>query len=151
MAGEVGFVVAPDALHTVIKSLRFLAVAPGKILVVQVTEPDVVISRVLETDAVFSPAELESLSERMTREYGGLTLHEVRRRMIAELAREREEADRFRQRAAEFLSEPERRGISQDSPDNAGSDDGCGFEDARSNQPSRSHEDSRSRKEQAHQ
>jgi len=102
LSGEVGFVVAPDALHTVIKSLRFLAVAPGKILVVQVNEPDVVISRVLETDAAFSQAELDSLSERMTREYGGLTLHEVRRRMIAEMAREREEADRFRQRAAEL-------------------------------------------------
>ena len=51
LSGEVGFVVAPDALHTVVKSLRFLAVAPGKILCVQVNEPDVVISRVLETEA----------------------------------------------------------------------------------------------------
>jgi len=50
LSGEVGFVVAPDALHTVVKSLRFLAVAPGKVLVVQVNEPDVVISRVLDTD-----------------------------------------------------------------------------------------------------
>ena len=33
LSGEVGFVVAPDALHTVVKSLRFLAVAPGKVLV----------------------------------------------------------------------------------------------------------------------
>ena len=30
LSGEVGFVVAPDALHTVVKSLRFLAVAPGQ-------------------------------------------------------------------------------------------------------------------------
>ena len=65
------------------KSLRFLAVAPGKILVVQVNEPDVVISRVLETDVDYTPAELDALSERLTREYGGLTLHEVRRRLLA--------------------------------------------------------------------
>jgi heat-inducible transcriptional repressor len=94
-SGEVGFVVAPDALHTVVKSLRFLAVAPGKVLVVQVNEPDVVISRVLETDVVYSPAELETLSERLTREYGGLTLHETRRRLLAALAREKAEVDRI--------------------------------------------------------
>jgi heat-inducible transcriptional repressor len=115
LSGEVGFVVAPDALHTVIKSLRFLAVAPGKILVVQVNEPDVVISRVLETDAAFTPAELDNLSERMTREYGGLTLHEVRRRMLAEMARERAEADRFRQRAAELARRALEKKDSEDS------------------------------------
>jgi heat-inducible transcriptional repressor len=102
LSGEVGFVVAPDALHTQVKSLRFLAVAPGKVLVVQVNEPDVVISRVLETDVAYSQAELDTLSERLTREYGGLTLHEVRRRLLAAMAREREEAGRFMDRAAEL-------------------------------------------------
>jgi heat-inducible transcriptional repressor len=100
LSGEIGFVVAPDALHTVVKSLRFLAVAPGKILCVQVNEPDVVISRVLETDVPYAPAELDALSEGLTREYGGLTLHEVRRRLAAALARERAEADRILGRAA---------------------------------------------------
>jgi heat-inducible transcriptional repressor len=100
LSGEIGFVVAPDALHTVVKSLRFLAVAPGKVLVVQVNEPDVVISRVLETEVAYAPAELDALSERLTREYGGLTLHEVRRRLQAALAREKAEADRILGRAA---------------------------------------------------
>ncbi len=102
LSGEVGFVVAPDALHTVIKSLRFLVVAPGKILVIQVNEPDVVISRVLETDATYAPAELEALSDRLTREYGGLTLHEARRRLLAAMAREKDEADRIIGRASEL-------------------------------------------------
>ncbi len=102
LSGEVGFVVAPDALHTVVRSLRFLAVAPGKILVVQVNDPDVVISRVLETEVAYAPAELEALSERLTRDYGGLTLHEVRRRLLAAMAREKAEADRILGRAAEL-------------------------------------------------
>jgi heat-inducible transcriptional repressor len=102
LSGEVGFVVAPDALHTIVKSLRFLAVAPGKVVVVQVNEPDVVISRVLETDVEHTPAELDALSERLTREYGGLTLHEVRRRLLAAMARERAEADLYILRAAEL-------------------------------------------------
>ena len=99
-SGEIGFVVAPDALHTVIRSLRFLAVAPGKILVVQVNEPDVVLSRVLETDVGYTPAELDALSERLTREYGGLTLHEVRLRLMAAMAREKAEAGRILDKAA---------------------------------------------------
>jgi len=100
LSGEVGFVVAPDALHTVIKSLRFLAVAPGKILVVQVNEPDVIISRVLETDVSYTGAELEAISDRLTQEYAGLTLHETRRRLLAAMAREKAEADRILGRAA---------------------------------------------------
>jgi heat-inducible transcriptional repressor len=99
LAGEVGFVVAPDALHTVLKSLRFLPVAPGKILVVQVNDPDVVISQVLETDVEYSAAELESAGERLTRQYGGLTLHEVRRKLLEELSEEQAVCDRISERA----------------------------------------------------
>ena len=89
LSGEVGFVVAPDALHTVLRSLRFLSVAPGKVLVVQINDPDVVISRVIETGGEYTARELESASERFSREYAGLTLHEVRRRLVSELAEER--------------------------------------------------------------
>ncbi len=115
LSGEVGFVVAPDALHTVIKSLRFLAVAPGKVLVVQVNEPDVVISRVLETDVSYTSQELDALSDRLTREYGGRTLHEVRQRLVAAMAREREEVGRIMGRAAELARRALEKKDSEDS------------------------------------
>jgi heat-inducible transcriptional repressor len=102
LSGEVGFVVAPDALHTVVKSLRFLSVAPGKVLVVQVNEPDVVVSRVLETEAAHTPAELDAISDRMTRDYGGLTLHEARQRLLAAMAEEQAACDRMLGRALEL-------------------------------------------------
>jgi heat-inducible transcriptional repressor len=95
LSGEVGFVVAPDALHTVVKSLRFLSVAPGKILAVQVNEPDVVLSQIIETDVEYSTSELERISERITREFCGRTLHEVRRRMLRVMAEERDACDRM--------------------------------------------------------
>jgi len=98
LAGEVGFVVAPDALHTVLRSLRFLPVAPRKVLVVQVNEPDVVLSRVLETDVEYSAAELDGASERLTREYGGLTLHEIRAKLVDELTEEQAACDRIFER-----------------------------------------------------
>lgn len=107
LAGEVGFVVAPDALHTVLKTLRFLSVAPRKILVVQVNDPDVVVSRVLETDVEYSNAELEAAGDRLTREYGGLTLHDVRRKLLEELTEERAACDQIFERARDLA----RRGL----------------------------------------
>jgi heat-inducible transcriptional repressor len=95
LSGEVGFVVAPDALHTVIKSLRFLWVAPRKILVVQINEPDVVLSRVIEVETDYTPGELEAISEQMTREYGGRTLDEVRRSLVTSLDAEKAAYDRM--------------------------------------------------------
>ena len=95
LSGEVGFVVAPDALHTVVRSLRFLSVAPGKILAIQVNEPDVVLSQIIETDVEYSTSELERISERITREFCGRTLHEVRRRMLRVMGEERDACDRM--------------------------------------------------------
>lgn len=102
LSGEVGFVVAPDSLHTVLKSLRFLAVAPGKVLVVQVNEPDVVLSRVIETGEDYTTRELERASERFTREYAGLTLHDVRGRLLSEMAEEKAACDRMLGRSLEL-------------------------------------------------
>ena len=101
LSGEVGFVVAPDALHTVVDSLRFLPVARGKILVVQVSGPEV-LSRVIETDVEYSVAELESISERFTREFCGRTLHEVRRLLLEAMAQEKAAYDRMLARTLEL-------------------------------------------------
>jgi heat-inducible transcriptional repressor len=94
LSGEVGFVVAPDALHTVVDVLRFLPVAPGKILVVQISGPEV-LSRVIETDVEYAPRELEAMSERITREFCGRTLHEVRRLLLEAMAQEKAAYDRI--------------------------------------------------------
>jgi len=99
LSGEVGFVVAPDALHTVVRSIRFLAVAPGKILAIQVNDPDVVVSRVIETSAEYSSEELDVVSQRLTREFCGRTLHEVRLRLIEAMAAEKSACDRIAARA----------------------------------------------------
>ena len=94
LSGEVGFVVAPDALHTVVDSLRFLPVAPGKILVVQISGPEV-LSRIIETDVEYTPRELDAMGERITREFCGRSLHEVRRRLLEAMAQEKAAYDRI--------------------------------------------------------
>src|ERR1017187_517502 len=99
LSGEVGFVVSPDALHTVVRSIRFLAVAPRKILAIQVNDPDVIVSRVIETDVEYSARELEAVSEQITREFCGRTLHEVRARLLDAMAEEKAACDRMLGRA----------------------------------------------------
>ena len=101
LSGEVGFVVAPDALHTVVDGLRFLPVAPGRILVVQISGAEV-LSRVIETEADYSARELEAMSERITREFCGRTLYEVRRRLVEAMAQEKAAYDRILTRTLEL-------------------------------------------------
>jgi heat-inducible transcriptional repressor len=102
LSGEVGFVVAPDALHTVLKTLRFLSVAPGKVLVVQVNEPDIVLSRVIETGGDYTARELDDASERFSREYAGRTLDEVRRSLLDEVTEEKAACDQMLGRALDL-------------------------------------------------
>jgi heat-inducible transcriptional repressor len=101
LSGEVGFVVAPDALHTAVDSLRFLPVAPGKILVVQVSGPEV-LSRVIETATNYSARELDAMSDLITREFCGRTLFEVRERLMEAMAEEKAACDRVLSRALEL-------------------------------------------------
>ena len=98
LSGEVGFVVAPDALHTVVDSLRFLPVAPGKILVVQISGPEVT-SRVIESETTYTARDLDEMSELITREFCGRTLYEVRRRLMEAMAEEKAAYDRLLSRA----------------------------------------------------
>jgi heat-inducible transcriptional repressor len=94
LSGEVGFVVAPDDLHTVVDRLRFLPVAPGKILVIQMSGPEIV-SRVVETGVEYSAGELEAMSDLITREFCGRTLYETRRRLLEAMAEEKASCDRL--------------------------------------------------------
>ena len=65
------------------KSLRFLAVAPGQDPRASRSTSRTSSSRgCSRPTSTYTPAELDALSERLTREYGGLTLHEVRRRLL---------------------------------------------------------------------
>ncbi|HKF44023.1 MAG TPA: heat-inducible transcriptional repressor HrcA [Thermoanaerobaculia bacterium] len=98
LSGEVGFVVAPDALHMVVDSLRFLPVAPGKILVIQISGPEV-ISRVIETETNYTARELDAMSDLITREFCGRSLHEARRRLMEAMAEEKAAYDRVLARA----------------------------------------------------
>ncbi len=89
LTGEVGIVASPDAARILLKSVHFTRVAERKVVVVQVSGADLVDSRLIETREDFPQAELDAASARLTAEYAGKTLLEIRRDLLAALEEEK--------------------------------------------------------------
>jgi heat-inducible transcriptional repressor len=82
LTGEVGVVAAPPAARFVLKSVHFTRVAERKVLAVQVSDAGLVESRLIETHDEFPQTELDAISRRLTIDFGGRTLVEVRRQLL---------------------------------------------------------------------
>lgn len=89
LTGEIGVVAAPHPRRFVLQSVYFTSVAPRKILVVQVGEAGLVESRLIETRESYSAADLEAISRRLTADYAGKSLEEIRRLLVEALQAER--------------------------------------------------------------
>jgi heat-inducible transcriptional repressor len=102
LTGEVGVVAAPHAIRFVLRSIHFTRVAERKVLVVQVSGAGLVESRIIETREDFAPLELEAASRRLTVDYGGRTLAEIRRLLLETLREEKVRFDAHLERALEL-------------------------------------------------
>jgi heat-inducible transcriptional repressor len=99
LTGEVGVVAAPPAVRFVLRSVHFTRVADRKVVVVQVSEGGLVESRLIETRDDFSQLDLDAASRRLTADFGGRTLAEIRRLLLDALHEEKVRADAALQRA----------------------------------------------------
>ncbi len=102
LTGEVGVVAPPPAVRFVLRSVHFSRVAERKIVVVQVSESGLVESRLIETREDFPQSELDAASRRLTVEYGGRTLAEIRRTLLDTLCEEKARVDAALQRTLEL-------------------------------------------------
>lgn len=102
LTGEVGLVAAPPAVFFVLKSVHFTRVAERKVLVAQVSDANLVESRLIETHDDFAQHELDGISNRLTAEYAGRTLADVRRHLLEALAEEKTRVDAALARALEL-------------------------------------------------
>jgi len=102
LTGEVGVVAAPSAARFVLKSVHFTRVAERKVLAVQVSDAGLVESRLIETHDDFSQGELDSVSRRLTTDFGGLSLVDVRRTLLEALCEEKARVDAALARALEL-------------------------------------------------
>jgi heat-inducible transcriptional repressor len=95
MSREVGIAVAPAPQEATLKSLHFVRVAANRVVAVVVTCGGMVDSRLLSVAQDYSPAELERVSSYCTETFGGLTLSEIRVRLLSLLAEERVRYDQL--------------------------------------------------------
>jgi heat-inducible transcriptional repressor len=95
MSREVGIAVAPAPHEATLKSLHFVRVAANRVVAVVVTCGGMVDSRLLSVAQDYSPPELERVSSYCTETFGGLTLSEIRVRLLSLLAEERVRYDQL--------------------------------------------------------
>jgi heat-inducible transcriptional repressor len=99
---EVGVAVAPAPQEATLKSLHFVRVAVNRVVAVVVTGGGLVDSRLLSVDRDYPPAELERVSSYCTEAFSGLTLSEIRKRLLTLLAEERARYDQLLTAALEL-------------------------------------------------
>ena len=113
LTGEVGVVAAPASARFVLDSVHFTRLTDRRILVAEVSDAGLVESRLIETRDDFAQVELDAISRRLTVDYAGKTLDEIRGLLLDALAEEKVRMDRALARTLElgrraFAEEPPR-------------------------------------------
>jgi heat-inducible transcriptional repressor len=98
LADQVGVVFMPTLLQFAIRSMDFVLVAENKILCVIVGTNGVVVNKVIETRLTFTRDELEKIGRYISGEFFGLTLDQIRRRLVRMTEEERAMHDEMLQK-----------------------------------------------------
>jgi len=98
LSDQVGIVFMPTLLQFAVRSMDFILVATGKLMVVIVGANGVVVNKVIDTRYQFTRDELEKISRFITVEFGGCTLDAIRRKLIRLTEEERAQHDQMLQR-----------------------------------------------------
>ena len=96
LAGAAGLVVAPKSEGT-IRHIEFVALGPGRALVVLVTADGQVENRVIEVPAGLPPSALQQASNYLNAQLAGCGLEDARLRIAEEIAANRTELDSLTQ------------------------------------------------------
>ncbi|MEO8036964.1 MAG: heat-inducible transcriptional repressor HrcA, partial [Acidobacteriota bacterium] len=82
LSDQVAVVFMPTLLQFVIRSMDFILVADSKILCVIVGANGVVVNKLVESTFTFTRDELEKIGRYITVEFSGLTLDQIRARLV---------------------------------------------------------------------
>ena len=93
MTAQVGVALAPAARRAALQSIHFVRVAGDRVLAVVVTQGGKVESRLLEVEHDFGLDELERISNYCTRSFAGMSLVEIRDRLVDLMAEDRARCD----------------------------------------------------------
>jgi heat-inducible transcriptional repressor len=90
-----GIVTLPRRKHVSLQRVEFLPLSEKKVLAVLVISDKEVRNSILETERTYSAAELQQFSNFLNQQFAGKELHQVRKKLVAELRETRESLDRM--------------------------------------------------------
>jgi heat-inducible transcriptional repressor len=93
LSHQVGVVLTPDMGGTVLRAIEFMPLSRSRLLCVLVSTSGFIDQKVVRTDAVLPRSELVRISNYLTENFAGLTLRQIRRRLLRKMTEERAEVD----------------------------------------------------------
>jgi len=94
-----GLVMIPRLKATIFRHIEFVKLSPRLILAVFVTQSGLVQNKLVEVDEDLSPRELEKITNYLNQTMTGLSIQDVRTRIITEMAQEKALYDHLMRRA----------------------------------------------------
>jgi heat-inducible transcriptional repressor len=102
LSSQVGIVVTPAMGETVLKAVDFIPVSGRKVLCIVVSSTGFIDNKVIETEEEVPREELVRISNYLTENFGGHTLHEIRERLLRMMGEEKAQMDRVLARTLEL-------------------------------------------------
>lgn len=102
LSSHVGIVVAPALGDTVLKAVDFVPLSGRKVLCVVVSANGFVDNKIIETEEEIAREELIRISNYLCASFGGLTLRQIRDRLLKMMGEERAQVDRMLARTIEL-------------------------------------------------
>ena len=89
LSSQVGYVITPPIREAVLKHIEFVRLHEHRVLCVFVDRSGVVSHRMIEADQDFAQGDLDHAGRYLVEEFAGLTLGEIRSRLVALMAQEK--------------------------------------------------------------
>lgn len=104
LSGQVAILVTPEIGETRLKAIDFVPLSGSRVLCVVVSSAGFVDNKVIEIDEPLSREDLVRISNELTDQFAGLTLREIRDRLLGLMADERAQVDRLMTQALALAS-----------------------------------------------
>ncbi|WP_303720711.1 heat-inducible transcriptional repressor HrcA [Malonomonas rubra] len=104
LSNYTGLVMAPKFSSTVFRQIEFVRLSHSRLLVIYVSETGLVQNKVIEGAPELSQHDLEQISNYLNRELNGMSIAEVREKIVQDLRDERSRYDQMRKQALSLSS-----------------------------------------------
>jgi heat-inducible transcriptional repressor len=102
MSHNVGMVLVPDFSQRVFEKIDFVAIDPRRIVALFVSRPGLVDHRVIEVEEEHSQEDLDRISRYLTDSFRGLSLSQIRARLLDMMSEDKSQYDRLMREALEL-------------------------------------------------